>query len=201
MRIRSRGLFSQEMLFCCNQTTGKHLIFSDKVLSTQQYCLRKQNYAHSSCSKEQGAPVALSADVGKGDLVYIKSELHKNKSRDMYLVVGIQDNMATLQKMKGTKFLSLKYDLPLTDIYPAILPTGSRVRKYPDPVHLSSSSDDDTIVEKLHSQRNQMQRTLSTSESSATEEEDTDTGNDSDISEPRYPARERNPPQWLRSGD
>ena len=78
---------------------------------------------------------------------------------------------------------------------------GSRVRKYPDPVHLSSSSDDDTIDEKLYSQRNQMQQTPSASESSATEEEDTVTGKESDTSEPRYPARESIPPQWLHRRD
>ena len=48
------------------------------------------------------ALAATNADVGVGDLVFIKSEGGKNKSRDVYLVMKIVDNMATLQKISGS---------------------------------------------------------------------------------------------------
>ena len=117
-------------------------------LSNQQQAIRTENHPHSSRSKAHGASAARNADITRGDLVFIKSEGDKNKSRDMYLVMDIQDTMAVLQKLNGTKFQSTRYDVPLTNIYHAIKP--NRQNKSPEPITTdhtsvtsSSSSDED----------------------------------------------------------
>ncbi len=116
-RIRSRGLSSQEMLLCRDQVTGDQLRVDDLVLSREQEITRERNHIHSAQSKAKGGLPARDADVTRGDLVFIKSEGSKNKSRDMYIVMDINDRMASLQKLTGSKFQSRKYDVPLTNIF------------------------------------------------------------------------------------
>ena len=149
MRIRNRGLSAQEMLFCRDQNTGEQLNVRDADLSTEQESIRKENHPHSSRSKAHGAASACDADVTRGDLVFIKSEGDKNKSRDLYLVMDIQNTMAVLQKLNGTKFQSNRYEVPLTHIYHAIKP--SRYSKTPQgasPGHSSSSSSSSSDEEE-----------------------------------------------------
>ena len=89
----------------------------------------------------------MDANVVKGDLVYIKSEGSKHKSREMYLVMDIQGRLAILQKINNAKFQSRRYEVPLSGIYHAIQQRSSR--DLPStPVSetessSSSSSDDD----------------------------------------------------------
>ena len=110
------------MLFCRDQLTGEQLAVDDSRLSKLQQAICAENHPHSSRSKAHGAPAARNADITKGDLVFVKSDGDKNKSRDIYLVMDIQGDMAVLQKLNDTKFHSLRYDVPLTNVYPAIKP-------------------------------------------------------------------------------
>lgn len=137
-RIRNRGLSAQELLFCRDQHTGEQLTVNDTVLSELQQTIRADNHPHSSRSKARGAPAARNADVAKGDLVFIKSDGDKYKSRELYLVMEIRDDMASLQKLNGTKFQSIRYDVPLTNLYPAIKPS----RLYVPPPAVDSRSPD-----------------------------------------------------------
>ena len=97
-RIRNRGISSQEMLFCRDQVTGARLVVDDTVLSQQQETTHHQNHPHSARAKAEGALTASNARITPGDLVYIKSEGDKNKTRDMYLVASVDahSNMAFL---------------------------------------------------------------------------------------------------------
>jgi hypothetical protein len=146
-RIRNRGISSQEMLFCRDQSSGIQLSFRDSHLSRKQEEIRERNHLPSSRSKAQGAPFALAAPVSVGDLVFIKSEGNKNKSRDMYLIVGIAGKLASLQKLSGSKFLARRYDVPLVDIFPAI--TSPVTRSSQDREPISSSSDEEEGEEDL----------------------------------------------------
>ena len=145
-RIRNRGLSSQEMLFCRDQGSGTQLSFQDISLSREQEEIRGKNHLPSSRSKAQAGPIAQAASVSVGDLVFIKSEGDKNKSRDMYLIVDVNDDMASLQKLCGSKFLSRRYDVPMVDIFPAVSPPTLRSPK--DVELVSSSSEDEE--EDLH---------------------------------------------------
>ena len=100
--------------------------------------------------------------------------------------------MATLQKLKGNKFQSAQYEVPLTSIFPAVTPTrntGPQPRTKSFLGDLSSSSDEDAIPNEA-----------TEPETSASEDEDSD-HSETEAVEPRYPVRERNPPAWLRSED
>ena len=144
-RIRNRGLSSQEILFCRDQSTGAQLAVDDSVLSRQQQSTRDRNHDHSSRSKAKGAPAAQNARKTPGDLVYIKSEGDKNKARDMYLVtrIDVNSNMAFLQKLIGSTFQSRQYDVPLSRIFHAIEPGNGSLSSTTDS---SSSSDEDDLV-------------------------------------------------------
>ena len=111
------------MLFCRDQNTGEQLRVQDADLSIEQGTIRDKNHPHSSRSKARGGPAAQNADITRGDLVFIKSEGDKNKSRDIYLVMDIQNAMAVLQKLNGPKFQSHRYNVPLNNIYPAVMPS------------------------------------------------------------------------------
>ena len=143
MRIRNRNLSSQEMLFCRDQSTGKQLTVDDAALSEQQQFIREQNHLHSSRSKARGAASANNARIAKGDLVYIKSEGSKNKSRDMYLVTDVMNNMAAIQKLYGSTFQSRRYEVPLNRIFHAVKPGNQSGASDPPTVLDSSSSSDD----------------------------------------------------------
>ena len=56
-----------------------------------------------------------------GDHVFIKDERNKTKARDHYVIVSIDGGSATLQKLTD-KFMSRKYIIPLTRLYPASVP-------------------------------------------------------------------------------
>ncbi len=137
-RIRNRGLSSQEMMFCRDQITGERLAVDDLNLSRQQKESRSRNHPHSSLCKAKGAPHANAAAVTRGDLVFIKSEGSKHKPRKMYLVMDVHNGFAGLQKLDGAKFQSRRYEVPLTNIFPAI--RSPAVQHEP---HDSSSSDSD----------------------------------------------------------
>ena len=194
-RIRNRGLSAQEMLFCRDQTTGQQLSFEDSSFSQQQHNIRNRNHLDSSVSKARGASSAQPANVSSGDLVYIKSDGEKNKSRDLYLVMNIEGSIATLQKLCGSKFLSRRYEVPLTNLFHAISP-GSRSQTdgplVPD--HSSSSSSDDESAGETHPLGNQ----------TLTPEPD-DNGSSNELGAlralPRRSTRPRRPPLRYTSGE
>ena len=187
-RIRNRGLSSQEMLFCRDHCTGTQLSFQDGLLSRQQESFREQNHTHSSRSKANGALPAQAAAVTVGDLVFIKAEGNKNKSRDMYLIVGIVDSMASLQKLNGSKFLTKRYEVPLVDIFPAVLPSSVPTPTAP----LSSSSEED---------EEDPPPSTGGVDSDSSDEAELPSVEGSTHPHPRRSHRTRNPPAWLRSED
>ena len=117
-----------------------------------------------------------------GDLVFIKDERNKKKARKRYIIVKTKGKYATLKNLT-TKFNSRQYQVPLVNLYLACGPsynfTDLQFRKQTD----SSDSDfveepaDDLIdreeIPPLPPQENTHQR----------------------------PLRQRNQPQWMRSGD
>ena len=115
-------------------------------------------------------------------MVFIKDERNKNKARNRYIIVKIEGRYATLQNLT-TKFSSRQYQVPLVNLYLACGPSNNftdlQLREQTD----SSDSDfveepaDDLIdreeIPPLPQQENTHQR----------------------------PLRQRNQPQWMRSGD
>ena len=194
-RIRNRGLSAQEMLFCRDQTTGQQLSFEDRSLSQQQHTIRDRNHLHSSMSKARGAPPAQPANLGSGDLVYIKSEGNKNRSRDLYLVMNIDGDMATIQKLRGSKFLSRRYEVPLTDLFQAITPpSGSQLKKSPVLDYASSTSSDEESSGAVGHGENRLPTPQSDNDSS-------DEFDEANQTLPRRSTRVRVPPAWYTDAD
>ena len=198
-RIRNRGLSAQELLFCRDQTTGEQLTFKDSVLSDQQQEVRKQNHPHSASSKAKGAPPAVNADVTVGDLVFIKSEGNKNKSRDVYVIVKIVDELATLQKLNGSKFLSKQYEVPLTNVFTALKPcepNKTHTNLGPtDTGDTSSSSSDEEEEEDQHPP------TAATTVNPPAAATTVNPPANTEALQPRRSGRTRNPPSWMTSGE
>ena len=123
-RIRKSGLSSKEMFFCRDQVSGKQLTFDDTQLGLLQSDSRSKNHISSAKCKGKGGNVASSSDISVGSIVYIKQEGSKFRARESYIVLEISDaGMASLQKMDTKKglFSSLKYDVPVINLYPAVV--------------------------------------------------------------------------------
>ena len=141
-RIRNRGLSAREILFQRDQHTNNQLSIDDCTLAEKQLQLRKHNHPHSAKSKSHGKPQAPLHNHQVGNLVYIKDEGSKNKARDRYIIVKIDNKYAFIQKF-GDKFMAKQYQVPLSQLFPASSPP---VQERDDDAHSSvdeDSSDDD----------------------------------------------------------
>ena len=87
---------------------------------------REANHKASERFKAKGGPLASQANVRVGSLVYIKSEWDKTKPRDRYIVVALQDNVCTLQRLIKSQLRSKQYQLKLTEIIPVVPTTLNR---------------------------------------------------------------------------
>ena len=179
-RIRNRGLSAKEIVTCRDQVTHRLLPINDELLSKQQKEIRKKNHPSSAKSKAPNAPHAAGdPHITPGSLVFIKSEGDKFHPRELYLVVSISDDIATIQKFRGQQFMSRQYTLPINRLY-AMTP-GSTEHATCD-----SSSDDDSVP----------------SLSSSSDEEGEENGEQAQPAEGlRRSGRRRRPPRWLDSGE
>ena len=138
-RVRNRGLSAKEIVFQRDQHSLEQLGFNDKDLANQQSNIRLQNHSSSARSKAPGKGVASTTAYEVGSLVFIKNERDKNKARDRYIIVTVNNKNAILQKLTD-KFMAKKYTVPLNRLYPASTIT-------PDlPAALPLNSDDDDIL-------------------------------------------------------
>ena len=110
-RIRNRSLSAREIIFQRDQNTGEQLTFKDSILRDQQQHIRSKNHPHSSKSKARSTTPVDSSKLMTGDLVFIKSEGNKFKSRNRYIVLELRDCMATVQKITNDKFMSRRYQV------------------------------------------------------------------------------------------
>ena len=147
-RIRHQGLSAKEIVFGRDQYTGAKLLVDGESISRRQEEIRKGNHGPSAMSKAKKKVGAVDAAVKEGDLVFIKSEGSKNNPRDRYIITNITGRDAILQKMNTSKFCSKKYEVPLSDLFPAI----ERSDHSPMPAHTGTpgedtSSDEDDVYD------------------------------------------------------
>ena len=184
-RIRNRGLSSREILFQRDQITNDALDIDDTSLAHQQASTRLQNHHSGAKSKAKGGPPVKVANFKVGDLVFIKDEGTKNKVRDRYIIVKLEDKYAFLQKL-GTKFMSTRYQVPLTQIYASSKPIPTIDIHHDSP---SSDSDSDTLWEDI------------SSNDSAAKEDAQKPLSVPPVPQLRPPStRQRREPAWKRSG-
>ena len=183
-RVRNRGLSAKEILFQRDQQTSEQIHFNDLELADKQQNIRIRNHDSSARSKAPGKRVAETHNIQVGDLVFIKDERDKNKARDRYIVVSIEQDRASLQKLVD-KFMSKQYTVPLNRVYPASGPA----------VSLGSPAETNLLPQD---------------EDEESEEDDVDIHTSilppphTDIEGAdvvRRPQRDRRPPDWYRSKD
>ena len=116
-RIRTNGLSAVEMWTQRDQLTGEQLAISDRDLILQQQRSRQNNQPSSAKSKSHGK-CDHTHELHVGDLVYIKGEKDKTKSRDKYLVVEVDGQRCKVRKFTSSQFRSRTYELKVGDCYP-----------------------------------------------------------------------------------
>ena len=79
---------------------------------------RISNQQHSAACKSKGGQPAVNAVVVPGSLVYVKADGDKTKSRERYLVVKVEGNSCTVQKIANTQLRSKTYQLKLSEVFP-----------------------------------------------------------------------------------
>ena len=134
-----------------------------------------------------------------GSLVFIKNERDKNKARDRYIIVSIDKNHATLQKLTD-RFMAKRYTVPLNRLYPASIT--------PPVLQAPLPSDDDDSDDDCMNTIDHQPNDIEISEEDEEEEEGTDSDNDQVAlgdnqvaTAPRASNRERQQPAWMRSGE
>ena len=120
-RIRNRGLSAWEILFQRDQHTFEPLDISDIILASEQRDTRTRNQASSARSKSRNAPEAVVCNAMRGSLVYLKDDGNKERSRERYLVVDIEDDFYVVQKLNRS-LRNVKYKVKPTEVFP-VTPT------------------------------------------------------------------------------
>ena len=116
-RIRSRGMSSWEMYCQRDMFTGNQLPVDDIRMTDAQYQLRVGNHVHSELSKAPLARPSPEADLAVGDIVYIKSDLNKNRSRDRYLVTSVDGPWCDVKKFAGGQLRAKPYRIKRTECF------------------------------------------------------------------------------------
>ena len=217
-RIRSRGFSAREMWMQRDQHTNQQLIVNDQQLITAQHTGRQHNHPHSEKSKAHGKPAITGPHLAVGDIVYIYSDGNKLRARDMYLVVGINNEWCTVRKFAGSQLRSEAYNIKSSECYKVDLATTPHTQN-----EVSSSSTETYTTEQTDAslpdippeltlpscandstQRDSDTRNLNTS---MLRDHDTPTAEvaygDNDTRQPAIginsrPVRHRRPPQYLR---
>ena len=161
------------------------------MLADKQIISRKQNHGPSASSKAH-APAPCDSDINVGDLVYVKSELHKFKARDRYMVVSLDNGFAGIQKLSNDKLMSTKYTVPLTAIFKTFPKNVDRLHEYDDDV-LDSESDSEYECYPISPDPNLAPDAL-------VDEVVAPTATMPNIGTSAS-TRKRQPPAWMRSGE
>lgn len=173
LQIRHQGFSAWEILFKRDQFSGEQLNITNIKLASNQLKARLSGHEPSAIHKSSGGPPAQPADIKVGSVVYIKNEKDKTKARDRYLITDIKDNWCTVQKFTKSQLRAKRYELKLTEVYPA---TSEISDTAVPPFETASSSDDDYI-------------------------DDDETVPAVPITVSIRPIRTRSKPAWMTSGD
>ena len=90
-RIRNTKMSARELLTTRDQNTGTKLLVDDGKLASEQLSKQEANHPSSAKSKVPGGYPAAEVVPWPGALVTIKKDKNKNRARERYLVVKIDD--------------------------------------------------------------------------------------------------------------
>lgn len=173
-RIRHNKLSAFEVWTQREMSTGDTLKLNDTDLINNKVGQRVKQHASSAKYKARGDTNIKTVAVKKGDIVYLYSDRNKSRSRDKYLVVGVGEDHAFVQKFTGNQLRSRQYRVKRTDLI--TVPSDQTV---PQP----SVSETHPPVSPRRSTRQQPEAPVSVSNdlTSSDESEDSDEWNFSSL--------------------
>lgn len=126
-RLRSSGVSAREFWCQRDQFTMSQIPIDDQTEIRDKQNRRNKNHTVSEKSKSPSCRYPVDVPVNVGDLVYIKSDLHKNQARPRYLVSSSADGWCYVRKFTGQQLRAGTYKVRPTDCI--------RVRSQVPPVH------------------------------------------------------------------
>ncbi|KAJ8386086.1 hypothetical protein AAFF_G00176800 [Aldrovandia affinis] len=105
------------MLLQRDQFPHRQLPVVDQELIMQQQSQRVANRPYSMKSKTPSGRTAVPPSILPGDLVYLFGDRNKSKTRDRYLVSGIDGAWCSIQKFTGSQLRCTSYRVRLSDCY------------------------------------------------------------------------------------
>ena len=139
-RIRNRGLSAREMWCQRDQFSNEQLPVSDLELIDSQNIIRKRNHTSSEKSKCPSGYVHESQNLEVGDIVYLRCDFNKTKTRDRYLVTSVENPWCNIRKFIGAQLRKNSYRVKCSDCYK--VPTAYELSSLDSAKHESVSDDE-----------------------------------------------------------
>jgi hypothetical protein len=146
-KIRHQGLSAKEIMFARDQFTQENLKISDEVLAEEKMEIRKKENVYSAKAKASNMEQASPAGAVKGNIVFLKDDGSKHEKRDLYLVVGADQDEQSVAICKLPAALSgtspaqfqphnITYKVNQTDIFlapnqPEVIIEDQQAPQYP----------------------------------------------------------------------
>ncbi|CAG2213632.1 unnamed protein product [Mytilus edulis] len=108
-RIRNRGLSAREMWTQRDQFSNNQIPLTDQNLIIAQHEQRLKNHPHSEKTKCPSGKLPVCPDLEIGDIVYLRCDLNKTKSRDRHLVVAVDTPWCNIRKFIGSQLRQNSY--------------------------------------------------------------------------------------------
>lgn len=116
-RIGNRGLSAREMWSQRDQFLNTQIPIIDQDLILAQHELRQRNHSYSERAKYPCKTIPPEPELCVRDIVYIRCDLNKTKSRDRYLVVSIDYPWCNIRRFVGQQFRQSSYRVKISDCF------------------------------------------------------------------------------------
>lgn len=116
-RIRNRGLSAREMWSQRDQFLNTQIPIIDQDLILAQHELRQRNYSYSERAKYPSKTIPHEPEPEQGDIVYLRCDLNKTKSRDRYLVISIDFPWCNIRRFSGQQFRQSSYRVKISNYF------------------------------------------------------------------------------------
>ena len=128
-----------------DQFSNKQIPLTDQNLIIAQHEQRLKNHPHSEKAKCPSGKLPVSPEIEIGDIVYLRCDGNKTKSRDRYLVVAVETPWCNIRKFIGSQLRQNSYRVRCSDCYRVSyeLPQLENTQRIP-------SHSDDEDDERIH---------------------------------------------------
>ncbi|CAC5386069.1 unnamed protein product [Mytilus coruscus] len=118
-RIRNRGLSAREMWTQRDQFSNNQipLTVQNLIITQHEQRLNFKNHPHREKTKCPSGKLPVCPDLEIGEIVYLRCDLNKTKSRDRYLVVAVDTPWCSIRKFIGSQLRQNSYRVKCSDCY------------------------------------------------------------------------------------